>query len=83
MLNTLSSHSLPRRLKNISILSPGLKESIKFNIDFALTLQACGREELADKRFKLFMELVDHIPDELRIKIDPRGSNHKLLTGAK
>ena len=60
-----------------------LKESIKFNIDFALTMQACGREELAEKRFKLFMELVNHIPDELKIKIDPRGSDHKLLTGAK
>ena len=60
-----------------------LKEAIKFNIDFALTMQACGREELAEKRFKLFMELVNHIPDELKIKIDPRGSDHKLLTGAK
>ena len=59
-----------------------LKESIKFNIDFALTMQACGREELAEKRFKLFMELVNHIPDELKIKIDSRGSDHKL-TGAK
>ena len=59
-----------------------LKEAIKFNIDFALTMQACGREELAEKRFKLFMELVNHIPDELKIKIDPRGSDHKL-TGAK
>tara|TARA_R100001443_G_scaffold38412_2_gene51861 strand:- start:424 stop:657 length:234 start_codon:yes stop_codon:yes gene_type:complete len=56
-----------------------LKEAIKFNIDFALTMQACGREELAEKRFKLFMELVNHIPDDLIIKIDPTGSDHKLI----
>tara|TARA_R100001015_G_C4449353_1_gene40041 strand:- start:45 stop:278 length:234 start_codon:yes stop_codon:yes gene_type:complete len=56
-----------------------LREAIKFNIDFALTMQACGREELAEKRFKLFMELVNHIPDDLIIKIDPTGSDHKLI----
>ena len=56
-----------------------LREAIKFNSDFALTMQACGREELAEKRFKLFMELVNHIPDDLIIKIDPTGSDHKLI----
>ena len=56
-----------------------LREAIKFNIDFALTMQACGREELAEKRFKLFMELVNYIPDDLIIKIDPTGSDHKLI----
>jgi hypothetical protein len=56
-----------------------LREAIKFNIDFALTMQACGREELAEKRFKLFMELVNHIPDDLIIKIDPTGSDHELI----
>ena len=80
MINLSKSH---RTRGAVRQRNNSLKEAIKFNIDFALTMQACGREELAEKRFKLFMELVNHIPDELKIKIDPRGSNHKLLTGAK
>tara|TARA_Y100000114_G_scaffold30546_1_gene26147 strand:+ start:261 stop:503 length:243 start_codon:yes stop_codon:yes gene_type:complete len=80
----MSNLSKPYRGRgSVRLRNNSLKEAIKFNIDFALTMQACGREELAEKRFKLFMELVNHIPDELKIKIDPRGSDHKLLTGAK
>jgi hypothetical protein len=46
-----------------------LKQAIKFHLEFALTMKACGRDELAEKSFKILLELIDRDPDDY-----PRGS---------
>ena len=47
-----------------------LKQAIKFNLEFALTMQACGRDELAEKSFRILLELIERVPDDYVVWLD-------------